>query len=362
MRLLVAITSHGFGHAAQVAPVVNALRLRLPSLQVSVLSGLPESFLRERIVGDFVLVPEMPDFGLIMNSAFDIDFTASAEAYAQLHRNWNARVGQEARRLEDLSPDLVLADIPYLTLAAAGVADIPAVALCSLNWADIYRWYFSARQESATVLEQMEDAYRNAKAFLCPEPSMPMPFLGSRVAIGPIAKTGNRDSEGLRDRLNVGAEEALVLVAPGGVKARFPMESWPTTQHTRWLVADSWQVNHPNVIPIERSGWAFTDLIASCDAVLGKCGYGTVTECVVNRTPLMYIERPDWPEEQNLVAWLNAHHAGIPVSPQRLHSGDFGDLVQRAKSLSVKTCVADGAAQAATLLKNWLSATARTAE
>ncbi|MCO6414376.1 MAG: hypothetical protein J5I92_16700 [Thiogranum sp.] len=349
-----AITSHGFGHAAQVAPVVNALRQRLPSLQVSVLGSLPESFLRERIDGDFVLIPEMPDFGLLMNSAFDIDFTASADAYAQLHRNWDARVGQEKQRLEALAPDLILADIPYLTLAAARSAGIPALALCSLNWADIYRWYFSQRPESAPVLEQMEEAYKSARAFLCPEPSMPMPFLENRVAIGPIAKTGNCAREALRDRLDVGADEALILVAPGGVKARFPMESWPRARHIRWLVAESWRVTHPDVIPIERSGWGFTDLIASCDAVLGKCGYGTVTECVVNRTPLMYIERPDWPEEQSLVEWLDAHSAGVPVSPQRLRSGEFGDLVRRARSLSVQGCVADGAGQAAKFLEEQL--------
>lgn len=354
MHLLVAITSHGYGHAAQAAPVVNALRQRLPALQITLFSSLPEYFLRERFDGDFTLIPEAPDFGLIMKSAFDIDLAASADAYARLHRNWMAVVGQQARRLEGAAPDLVLADIPYLTLAAARLAGIPAVALCSLNWADIYRWYFSAREESHTVLEQMEQAYAGAAAFLCPEPSMPMHFLENRIAIGPIAKTGTHDSAGLRARLGVGVDEALVLVAPGGVQTRFPMEAWPVQQGIRWLVVDDWRIKHPDVIQLERSEWQFTDLVASCDAVLGKCGYGTVTECVVNGTPLMHVERRDWPEEQSLLDWLNAHHAGVAVDPGRLCSGEFAELVRRAGSLSVKVRAPDGAAQAAGLLEKRL--------
>ena len=183
---------------------------------------------------------------------------------------------------------------------------------------------------------------------------MPMPFLDNRRVIGPIANKGTSYKGALRDRLNIRAGESVVLVAPGGVEARFDMESWPSGQGIRWLVSGNWGVQHADVSLIGQCGLAFTDLIASCDAVLGKCGYGTVTECVVNRTPLLHIARPDWPEEQTLLHWLNEHHAGVEVDPPCLFSGEFDDLVRRAKSLRVKTCSADGAAQAAALLEQLL--------
>ena len=40
------------------------------------------------------------------------------------------------------------------------------------------------------------------------------------------------------------------------------------------------------------------DLIAASDAVLGKIGYGFVSECIANSTPLIYVPRSDWPEEE----------------------------------------------------------------
>ena len=355
MHLLVAITPHGFGHVAQVAPVINALRGRFPALQVTLLTSLPEAFLRGRIEGSFRYMAQAADFGLVMKSALDIDLDASAAAYAQLHRDWQQRVAEEVCRLESLEPDLVLADVPYLTLAAARQAAIPAAALCSLNWADIYRHYFTHRKEADGILAQMESAYRSARVFLCPEPSMPMSFLDNRVSIGPVAAQGQCRRDELMRQLGLDPGTSLVLVAPGGVETRFALENWPVDQDIHWLVSERWQVQHPNVSPLEKTGLDFTDLVASCDAVLGKCGYGTVSECVVNATPLMYIPRPDWPEEPVLLQWLESRNAAVSVEPGRLYSGEFTDPVVRARSLVVKDCRATGASQAADVLLTLVS-------
>jgi hypothetical protein len=347
VHLLAAITPHGFGHAAQVAAVLNVLRDRLPDLRLTLLTAVPPAFLHGRIQGDFELINAAPDFGLVMNSGLAIDLEASAAAYRDTHVDWHDRVDREAGRLERLSPDLVLADVPYLTLAAAGRARIAAVAMCSLNWADIYRHYFAQRAEARRVLEQMEDAYNSARAFLCPQPSMPMPFLHNRVAIGPIATVGRAQAETLRARLDVAADQRLVLVAPGGIKTRFPMDAWPVDQGFHWLVSAEWQVRHPNVSSYQDTGLAFPDLIASCDAVLGKCGYGTVAECVVNATPLMYVPRPDWPEEATLLDWLQAHDGALAVEAQRLISGEFSDLLEPLSARRVRPREPSGAADAA---------------
>lgn len=46
MHLLATIYAHGFGHLGQSAPVLNALRRRLPALHLTVASTLPEARLR----------------------------------------------------------------------------------------------------------------------------------------------------------------------------------------------------------------------------------------------------------------------------------------------------------------------------
>lgn len=42
------------------------------------------------------------------------------------------------------------------------------------------------------------------------------------------------------------------------------------------------------------------DLVYAADVVLGKIGYGFVSECISTGTPLVYVPRQHWPEEQYL--------------------------------------------------------------
>jgi len=354
-HLLAAITPHGFGHAAQVAPVLNALQQRLPNLSLTLVSTLPEAFLRERLDGDFHYIERAVDFGLVMHSALEIDLDASAARYALLHENWVEHVDAEARFITEQQADLVLADIPYLTLAGAEQARIPAFALCSLNWADIYRHYFHQRPEAASVLAQMQSAYASAKTFFCPEPSMPMEFLDNTFAVGPIARQGKDCRQQLNETLGLSEGTALILVAPGGVDTRFAIERWPAGQGIRWLVSDRWQIEHPDVSYLSQTGLTFTDLLASCDGVLGKCGYGTVAECVTNGTPLLYIPRPDWPEERSLLDWLTVHRAAVRIEPAWLESGILCEPVKQALDLSVDTCACNGDEQVADALVEFLN-------
>ena len=55
-RILVALSSHGFGHLGQTAPVIDALRRRQPQVRFVVRSRLPEFKLREKL-GDDIDVP-----------------------------------------------------------------------------------------------------------------------------------------------------------------------------------------------------------------------------------------------------------------------------------------------------------------
>lgn len=197
-HLLVAISSHGFGHFAQTACVLNALRQLLPQIRLTLLCTLPRPLLETRLHGDFTLDPVALDFGMLMQSALDMRMDESLRAYGAFHANWSERIEQEAARLRAHAPDLVLANVPYLALAAAKKAGLPSVALCSLNWADITEPYFRERPEFALVREQMVAAYRCANVFLQPEPSMPMPHFGNVRAIGPIARIGaNQRAHGL---------------------------------------------------------------------------------------------------------------------------------------------------------------------
>ena len=229
MHLFVDISSHGFGHLAQTAPVLNALRQRLPELELTLRCGLPRERIARRIHGEFTHLAEASDFGLVMKSALEVDVPASLAAYREFHADWDARVAREAELLAKLAPDLVLSNVSYLALAGAKRAGIPSLALCSLNWAGIAAPYFRDAPDFAAIHAQMLAAYRGADAFLRLTPGMDMPELDNVVTIGPVAQPGENKRHLLPQ------DTRIVLVAMGGVGVKLPA-NWPVLPGVTWIV------------------------------------------------------------------------------------------------------------------------------
>jgi hypothetical protein len=314
MHLFADISSHGFGHLAITAPVLQAVAEIVPDLRLTVRSGLPAAKLRQRIHCPFEHIAATSDFGYVMHDALSIDLAATAAAYRAAHADWPARVAAEADFLAALAPDLVLTNVSYLPLAGAAQAGIPAFALCSLNWADLFAHFFGREPWAATIHAEMLAAYRSARAFLRVTPGMPMAALDNLHDVGPIAATGHRHDLGLNG-------DKAVLIAMGGVTHRLPVENWPRTSGVRWLVAADWQCTHPDAVAYESFGLGFTDLLCSADAIVTKPGYGTFTEAAANGTPVLYQRRDDWPEQQCLTEWLRQNSPCLEISAGSLHTG-----------------------------------------
>jgi hypothetical protein len=319
MHLFADISSHGFGHLAIAAPVLNALAERLPNLRLTVRSGLPTAKLRQRILARFDHVEVASDFGYVMVNALAIDRAATAEAYRQVHADWERRVEEEVLFLEVLQPQYVLTDVSYLPLAGANRAGIPAAAICSLNWADLFSHFFGREPWAPPIHAQMLAAYRSARAFLRITPGMAMAELSNIVPVGTIARLGRKHDLGL------GKGIRAILVAMGGIDHHIPVDQWPRHPDLRWLVPEAWQVRHPDALSQESFGLSFTDLLRSADAVITKPGYGTFTEAACNGTPVLYQRREDWPEQECLIEWLQAEGRCREVSEDDLEAGRLAD-------------------------------------
>ena len=342
-RLYVALSGHGFGHLAQVAPVLNAWRRRWPKARLTLQSALPEATLRQRIDGPFDCVALAADFGMVMVDALEAKIPESLAAYRIFHREWAARLGEQERALRAAKPDGVLADVPYLTLAAAARLDIPALALCSLNWADILAGYCPDAPDLVALREPMLSAYNSARAFLQPVPSMPMPDLNNVQKLGPIAALGRNRRQDIDRRLGLREGEILVLMGLGGVDMRPPLEAWPIQPGVRWLVPPNWSVSRPDMADWGAlEGCSMVDLIRSCDVLFTKPGYGAFTEAACNGARALYVARDDWPEEPWLSRWLIEHGNAVKIGRRQLASGDLADALQRVLEQPAKAPVEPG--------------------
>ncbi len=355
-HLFVALSGHGFGHLAQVAPVLNALRRRQPAIRLTLQSVLSDTVLRERINGEFAAVTGAADFGMLMVDALEAKVAESLTAYRAFHAEWEARLAWQEHVLREATPDGLLADIPYLTLAAAARLKIPALALCSLNWADILQGYCADALDLELLRAPMLTAYNSAVAFLQPAPSMPMPDLGNTVAIGPVAALGRNRRAEIDRQLGLREGATLVLMGLGGVDMRPPLENWPELPGVRWLTPPNWEITRADMVSwAVLSDCSMLDLIRSCDVLFTKPGYGAFTEAACNGTRVLYVERDDWPEEPWLSRWLMAHGNGVKINRRQLATGDFAESLQALLNQPAKPpVVPTGAAEAAEWLTRML--------
>jgi hypothetical protein len=354
-HLLVSISAHGYGHLTQVVPIINSLMRQIPGLQLTLRTDLPDEVLRSRIHGDYNLQTDSDDFGLVMFDAVRVDGKASFTRYCELHANWEKRVDACAKDLESSGANLVLADVPYLTLAAAKKVRIPALAICSLNWFDIASSYLPENQIASNILESMVEAYQGADVFLQPEPSMPMHWLGNRKAIGPVASPGTRQREVLQKMAGIQPDEQVLLIAMGGVPIDLDIGAWKPRHSEHLLIPPGWPIKHERVHHYTDLGLNFQDILASSDLVITKSGYGTFVEAAAAGLPVFHLRRPDWPEGPYLETWLDSK-----VNQQGIDAETFNlsTAIEACEQLLVRGkrsgTTMDGVAQACDVISEFL--------
>jgi len=351
-HLLVDISAHGFGHLAQAAEVVNALGRRLPGLHATVRTDLPADLLDDRLRVPYQTRTARLDPGMVMADALTVLPEDSQRAYAAFHEQWLERVQAEAREMAALAPDLVLADVPYLSLAAARQAGLPAAALCSLDWAGVFAAYCGHLPGAEAITAQIEAAYRDARVFLQPRPHMPMDYLNNRVEIGPIAATPDAPQALLRRKLP--PAEHVVLVSLGGLPFPLPLAQWPERPGTTWLFPGE-VPPRADMVALKDTGLSHIEAVVAVDAVVTKMGYGTLVEAACQGTDILYLPRGDWPEEPAMEAWLAANARTQTVTRPMLERGELGPALDAVTAQPRPSPpIPSGAEDAASLLAGWL--------
>jgi len=350
-HLLVAITGHGFGHAAQTAPVIDALRARRPELRISVRSDLPPARLAQFFPGAESVTRPVSDFGIPMRSAIDVDADAAERAFSRLHREFDATVAAEAAALAALRPDLVLANVGFVPIAAAARAGIPAIGFSSLNWLGILRGYAGGWRAAEAILAEIAASYRLARIFVQPTPTMPMPELAC-VQVGPVARQGVAQRARLAARLGLAAGERVVLLSLGGIETSLDLAAWPAIPGVRYVVAALATPARPDMAAAEALDISHLDCLASCDAVITKPGYGMVSETACNGVPVLFVRRGSWPEEPHLVDWWVANATALEIARATLEQGTLAPALTRLWTLPRRPAVAPtGGADAARILE-----------
>jgi len=323
------VTGHGFGHAIRTTQILKALPADLPFI---VKTSAPERLFREELPGRaFEYIAAEYDCGCLQADSVTVLKRETLTRYAQIARRNLAQLPDEIAFLKEQGVRCVASDIPSFPLYAAREAGVPSAAVANFTWYDIYAEY-AETPEDAALLHQMATEYAAATVGLITPLNLPAtPDLFPKTERVPlIARRGTSIREAFTHAYGIPSGKHLALLYLGGWGLEI---NWPALEQlSDWVFLLDRPVPVPaaNVDSFNPHFWRYADVAASVDAVVSKAGYGTVTECIANSVPLVYLPRSGFAEHDALVLGLNAWGGGIEISEAAFHAGDWAAALETA--------------------------------
>ena len=286
------VSGHGFGHASRSIELIRVLVEKNPAVHITIKTTAPKwLFDVARLPGVRYQACET-DVGMTQTDAVTMDVADTARRAAAFYRNFDGRAEKEAGALRADGTRLVLGDIPPLAHAAAARASIPSIGISNFTWDWIYEHYPTFEWEAPGVIQTIGDAYALADRAL----RLPMHggfrTFASVTDIPFIARLSTRDPEDTRRRLNVASDRPFVIASFSGYGLQLPFDEIAQRE-------DLTVLSHDTLMP---EPLAYPDLVAAADVVVSKPGYGIISECLANNTPLLYTSRGPFAEYDVFVA------------------------------------------------------------
>jgi hypothetical protein len=345
------ISGHGLGHTSRSVELIEELIRHGRDLRIVVRTTAP-AWLFERIGSAILDVePFETDPGMVQIDSLRHDEHATALRAAEFYRDFDRRVADESAYLQRIGANLVLGDIPPLAFAAADRVEIPSVAVSNFTWDWIYAYFPEFEALAPGVIETMRRAY--ARATL----ALRLPIRGGFESIEVvrdipfIARKSLRNPEDTRRRLGLDGQRPIVLSSFGAVGIDLPYDR---------ITASGLTVIEEKRLPPE--GIRYEDLVRAADVVVSRPGYGIVSDCVANDTPLLYTSRGHFAEYEVMLVEMPRHLRCRHITRADLLSGNWAAAVEAllAQPRPVEEVAVNGAEVAAAHALELLSSEERT--
>ncbi|KAI3987570.1 hypothetical protein MKX01_021482 [Papaver californicum] len=328
------ITGHGFGHATRAVEVVR--HLIAAGYDVYVVTGAPDFVFTSEIKSSRLFIRKvLLDCGAVQADALSVDPLASLEKYSQTAVVPRASIlATEVEWLTSINADLVVSDVVPIACRAAADAGIRSACVTNFSWDFIYAEYvMAAGHLHRSIVWQIAEDYSHCDLLIRLPGYCPMPAF--------------------RDVIDV------PLVVREQRKSRAEPAGWTLKEEylpSGWLClvcgASDNQELPPNFIKLKRDVYT-PDVMAACDCMIGKIGYGTVSEALSYKLPFVFVRRDFFNEEPFVRNMLEYYQNGVEMIRRDLLTGRWAPYLQRA--ISLKPCYeggVDGGKVAARILQD----------
>ena len=333
VRIAYYISGHGFGHAVRSCVVAEALAAKH---EIWMPSKVGEAFLRRNLKLPFRYRAVELDVGVVQPASMSIDFHGTLEALRSIEGRREEMVEQEADWLRETRIDRVLLDIPPLACVAARRAGIPSAVITNFTWDDIYAPYQEFADGFAEAARTLSSEYAAADHLFALPFDTPMRAFTSRTSFGLVGRRAALDRGDARRRLRFDGRRHALLSYGGIGIGDFAPQRWDTPPDWALVtvggvagdhrIRDGVRIVDPS--ELAAAGIAYADLVAAVDAVLTKPGYGITSDCIANRTPMIYSDRGLFAEYPRLVEGIRRYLPSVFLEQDRIRAGAIREALQ----------------------------------
>jgi L-arabinokinase len=334
-------SSHGFGHAVRCAILCRALLAARPDLRIVARTAAPAWIFPPEIAVE----PCIIDAGVVQPNSLEIDAGATLARYAAVVDGEGDRLTAETDRVREIGARAVVADVPSAAFEIAVRAGVPGIGLANFSWDWIYEPFVLEWPEHAPLLSHLQAQYGKASRLLR------LPFNEGLTAfpdvedIPLIARRSAAERRETRRALGLPLDAPLILFSFGGHTSGGPDAARLAQLGDYAFVAtvttldatDAGQTRAvrqaKNLFLLPQLANGYVDLLAACDVVVTKPGYGIVADLIANRVPALYVSRGGFREEPVLVKALEEEARAVSLDRSALDALDLRPALERLHAL-----------------------------
>ena len=325
--LYLAITNHGFGHAARTASIAATIQKLCPEILLILVTTAPRWLLESYIQGDFIYRPRAFDVGVVQADSLIMDKTATLEKLQQIRTRQRSLIAGEVNFIRQNRVGLILADIPPLAAAIASSADIPCWMSSNFGWDFIYRAWGDEFIETA---DWIADCFSQCdRLFRQPfhEPMSAFPVITDVGLTGGRPRYQVSELRAIWD-VTTPVEQTVLLTFGGLGLQKIPYSNLAFYPDWQFITFDNSAPPLPNLLKISDHKYRPVDFMPLCGRLISKPGYSTFAEAVRVGVPIVSLTREDFAESALLIEGITNHAHHQILSPDEFLQGNWEFLTQ----------------------------------
>lgn len=275
-KIIYYITDHGRGHATRSIAIIRELK----KLNVDIIIRNSNSFqLLKKSLPKTQIIDGITDVGLsITDDGISIDENKSIQSITKWIDGVDKISSKECPLIQKFNPDLIISDISVMPLLAGKKTDTSSITISNFSWYDVLKFL------PKNTLEKIRQLYDYSDLHIQLPLSTPLKHFKNKKSVGLISRKPIMNSFDLKKKLGIKENDFSILLALGNLNEL----KFSSDNNFKFLSINTKIKNTNNSINV--TDWIEgQDLVSMADLVICKCGYGFVSECLINSTPFYYV-------------------------------------------------------------------------